>query len=113
MDGGGQVVIDTADLVAGTQVKCQNARRNLLNEDHCKMSYLSTACEPNTRPDKVVVIDMPNLAEIRALTGRKLYPVSGLVITDEKSPCSSSTSRWVKDETDTSEYHQLFACVYP
>ena len=112
MDGGGQVVIDTADLAAGTQVKCQNARRSFLNENHCKMSYLSTACKPSTRPEKVVVIDMPNLAGIRELTGRKLYPVAGLAITDETSPCSTSTSRWIKDETDTSEYTTILLMLF-
>ena len=100
MDGGGQVMIDTEDLVEGTRVKCQNARRSFLNEDHCKVSYLSTTCSPNGKPDKVVVIDMANLAGIRALTGRKLYPVTGLTITDERGPCSRSTSRWKRVETD-------------
>lgn len=111
MDGGGQLVMDTQDIVAGTQVQCQNAKRSFLNEDNCKLSFLPNACSPGTTPKKVVVIDDATLVGINTMLGTKLYAVTNLSISSAHvdaegnpyvgSPCSWSNSRWVRDLTDT------------
>lgn len=102
--------MDTQDIVAGTQVECQNVKRSFLNEDGCKLSYLPNACAPGKKPKKVIVLDGSTLSGINGDTGMLLYAATGLPITADvdsegnpylKSPCATSTSRWVKDETDT------------
>ena len=124
MDGGGQMVMDTENIPsrmdgglnrvisAGTQVICQNVEQNFQNQDHCKLSYLPNVCSPRKKPKSVIVIDETNLAGINSMMNTKLFAVTGLSIEDPSpldtvgdailtSPCSSSTSRWVKDEGDT------------
>ncbi|KAL7541680.1 LOW QUALITY PROTEIN: hypothetical protein ACHAXR_011131 [Thalassiosira sp. AJA248-18] len=119
MDGGGQLAIDTKlglnddnvnKLVAGKSVQCQNAAQSFLNEDHCKLSFQPNACSPGEKPKEVIVIDESNLAGINSMKNKKLYAITGLPIvgpspldadgnTVIKSPCSASSSRWVKDES--------------
>lgn len=123
-DGGGQLVIDTDGLTGfsnyngmydGTQVMCQNSVKTYLNEGHCKLSYLPSACNPETKPNRVIVLNDENLAGIRALTGKKVYAIEGLplltnptdysVLTGYNAPCGDTrytgqTSRWIKDEGD-------------
>jgi hypothetical protein len=103
-DGGGQLSLDTAWLTGasgyngmydGTPVTCQNAVRSYQNEDNCKLSYLTSACSPDTReplgqlkprelprsvPKTVIVLNYENLEGMSAASGKKLYAVRGLVI---------------------------------
>lgn len=103
MDGGGQLVMDTDSLVAGTQVTCQNAEPNFLNDGHCKLSYQSNVCSPRQNPKNVIVINEDTLAGINSMMNKKLYAVKGLTVTDyDCAPCHCSTSRWMKDESDVS-----------
>eukprot|EP00804_Cyclotella_cryptica_P013853 CCRYP_002403-RF/>CCRYP_002403-RF protein AED:0.04 eAED:0.04 QI:361/1/1/1/0.81/0.82/17/505/2306 len=110
-DGGGDLVMDTDSLVAGTQVRCQNAQMNFLNEKNCKLSYLKSACTPNTFPKKVIILDDANLASIREITGRNVYAVTGFSLTEVNNatgipyfrpPCRPGrrTSRWIKNDAD-------------
>lgn len=120
-DGGGQLVLDSDGLTGfsnyngmydGTQVMCQNSVKTYLNEDHCKLSYLPSACEPDTKPNRVIILNDENLAGIRALTGKKVYAIEGLplltdysVTTGYNAPCGTTkykgqTSRWIRDEDD-------------
>ena len=119
MDGGGSIVMATQDTSGiggnnpgGEPVKCFNVKRNFYNEDHCKLSYLPTACAADTMPKKVIVLNEANLEGIRADTGKKLYAVTGLTLSDVydtgttfNAPCASTNkdqwSRWMKDESDT------------
>lgn len=103
-------MLDTHNIIAGEQVTCQNARRSFLNEDGCKLSYLPNACSPGGKPTEVVELTEANLAGINALTGRKLYAVTGLPIEAAVNdagksqlgpPCSWSRSRWVRDPSDS------------
>ncbi len=85
-DGGGQLVLDTYEPIdPGHQVLCHNVHRAHDNEDGCKLSYLETACAPDSLPKETIVLDSPNLEGIRALTGRSLYAVTGLTIDEEFS----------------------------
>ena len=83
-DGGGQLVLDTYDPIApGKQVLCHNVHRSYDNEDKCQLSYLDTACAPDEKPQKTIVLDGTNLEGINALTGKSLYAVTGLTIDEE------------------------------
>jgi hypothetical protein len=94
-DGGGKLVIDTYQpLDPGMQVLCQNVHRAYDNEDGCVLSYLETACAPDTVPQETIVLDSSNLEGIRALTKKSLFAVTGLSIhedrnTDQGVPVSS------------------------
>ena len=83
-DGGGQLVIDTYQpLDPGDQVMCHNVHRAHDNEDGCQLSYLDTACAPDTVPQETIVLDGANLEGISALTSRSLYAVTGLTISED------------------------------
>ena len=111
-DGGGQVAIDTHDPITGQQVMCSNAKRNHLNEDGCKLSYLETACKFDEDPKEIIILDDTNLAGISTDTGKVLAVISGLVISDVlddktglNAPCAvtlaSQFSRWIRDDADS------------
>ena len=111
-DGGGKLVIDTADLEAGQQVKCHNVERNFYNEDHCTLSYLATACAPYTKPNEVIILDDANIGGIRSSTEQLIYVVTGLTLsnvfdveTSFNAPCADTYlnqwSRWIKDTSDS------------
>ena len=97
---------------AGEPVKCHNVKRNFYNEDHCKLSYLPTACAADTKPKEVIILNEANVEGIRIDTRKKLYAVTGLTLSDVfnantgfNAPCASTNrlqwSRWMKDESDT------------
>lgn len=103
--------MDTYDVdeVAGKPVLCQNVERSSLNEDGCKLSFQPNVCSPSETPNEVIEITEANLNGINALKGRKLYALTGLPFTDDvdasgrpylKSPCVTSTSRWVRNPDD-------------
>lgn len=111
-DGGGQLVIDTANPASGEQVKCHNAQRNFYNAEHCTLSTLPTACAANTKPTKVIVLNDANIEGIRDATSLPLYYVTGLELSTVydvdsgfHAPCADNDlnqwSRWMKDTTDT------------
>ena len=100
------------DTPAGEPVKCHNVKRNFYNEDHCKLSYLHTACSADTKPKEVIILNEANVEGIRIDTRKKLYAVTGLTLSDVfnantgfNAPCASTNrlqwSRWMKDESDT------------
>lgn len=110
-DGGGSIAISTHDTPAGEQVKCHNVKRNFYNEEHCKLSTLPTACEAYTKPKEVIVLNDENIEGIRAITGKDLYVVAGLALSEAydvntgfNAPCAVTSidqrSRWIKDESD-------------
>jgi len=110
-DGGGSIAMSTHDTLAGEQVKCHNVHRNFYNEEHCKLSNLPTACEAYTEPKEVIVLNDENIEGIRATSGKDLYIVAGLTLsevydvnTGYNSPCAVTSidqrSRWIKDESD-------------
>ena len=88
IDGGGSIVMATQDTPKANHghtsepVKCFNVKRNFYNEDHCKLSYETSACAAHAKPKKVIVLDDANLEGIRTSSGKTLYPVSGLVLSD-------------------------------
>ena len=106
-DGGGDLVMDTDGVVAGEQVLCQNVEMNFLNEKYCRLSYSENACRPNSLPRRVIVLNKEKIASISAMTGRKLFVVTGFSLTDIdgstgmphfRPPCRHGrrTSRWKK-----------------
>ena len=106
-DGGGSIVMATHGTPEGESVKCHNVKRNFLNEDHCKLSYLSTACEAYTEPKEVIILNDANIEGIRTMTGKDLYVVTGLTLSDVynigtkyDAPCYDSNriqlSSWMK-----------------
>jgi hypothetical protein len=108
LNGGGDLVMDTDDLVAGTQVLCHNVEMNFLNEKKCQLSYDEKSCRPNTTPKRVIVLNDANLSSITQMTGRKLYAVTGFSLHDINNstgmpyfrpPCrpGKRTTRWIKD----------------
>ncbi|KAK1734850.1 hypothetical protein QTG54_014310 [Skeletonema marinoi] len=83
-DGGGQLVIDTYEpLEPGHQIMCHNVHRAHDNEDGCQLSYLDTACAPDTVPRETIVLDGANVEDISALTSRSLLAVTGLTISED------------------------------
>lgn len=103
--------MSTFDTVAGSPMKCHNVERNFMNEDHCTLSYESTACKPKQSPKPVIILSQSNLDGIRNLIGKPIYAVNGLAIssilnknTKVNAPCASKNrqySRWVKKSSDT------------
>ena len=98
-DGGGKLVIETYDpMDPGYQVICQNAHRTYDNEEGCQLSYLDTACAPDSLPKETIVLDSTNLEGIRALTGKSLYAVTGLTIHEDLNAEDGALVSSVLDE---------------
>jgi hypothetical protein len=77
-DGGGDVSINTNGATY-----CSNAPRTFLNEDYCVLSSETTACSAATFPTFTVKLDHEFLTGLYSLTGRYVYAVDNLPISDE------------------------------
>lgn len=112
-DGGGRLVMATDGLTPGQgtpgeQVMCQNAERNFLNEDGCRLSYDTATCAPGEMPASVVELSESNVEGIASATGRDIYIAKDLDMaglehdasTGYDAPCGDGeqVSRWMMVE---------------
>ena len=97
-DGGGAVTLETAD-----KTKCSNVPRTFLNEESCVLSTESSACNVGISVDATFELNENNIKTINSLTGRYVYALEGLVVTDAYGNetnhfCTPNfRSRWLKD----------------
>lgn len=98
VDGGGAVSLETAD-----KTLCSNVPRTFLNEDSCVLSTEASACNVGISVDATFELNDDNIKQINTLTGRYVYALEGLVVTDAygnetKHFCTPNfRSRWLKD----------------
>jgi len=96
-DGGGAVSLETAD-----KTKCSNVPRTFLNEDNCTLSTQASACNVGISVDATFELNDDNIKQINTLTGRYVYALEGLVVTDAYGNetnhfCTPNfRSRWLK-----------------
>lgn len=135
MDGGGQAVRDTANVIhPELAAVCSNAPRTFVNQDDCVLSFDPTACDIGTRtyewqeyegdlPDFYLQLTPETLRAFYTVTSttedtRYVYAIDGLRSTEDVAlslwpPCRKGVqSRWLQLETCTGNAESVDPTVH-